>query len=522
MKRADTLNELRRKPDKIWDVLIIGGGATGLGAGVDAASRGYETLLVEKYDFAKGTSSRSTKLVHGGVRYLAQGDITLVLEALEERGLLKQNAPHLVKNLKFIIPNYAWWDGPFYTIGLKLYDMMAGKLGLGPSIHISKEETMSIIPNLIEKDLHGGVIYHDGQFDDARLAINLAQTITENGGHVINYFGVDGLLKNDDGMISGVQCTDYDSDEKFQVRSRTVINATGIFVDEIHRMDEPTQKPTIVPSQGVHVVLDRSFLEGTTAIMIPKTADGRVLFAVPWHGKVVVGTTDTPGIAPSIEPRALDEEVEFILNTASNYLAKAPTRKDVRSVFAGLRPLAAPEEAGQETKEISRSHKLTISKSGLITMTGGKWTTYRQMGEDLVDKAILWGNLDDRPCVTKNMAIHGYVKHVDHNDPMYVYGADLPKIKHLVASQPELGERLDNDLPFVKAEVVFATKEEMALTVEDFLARRTRSLLLDARASVRMASAVAGLMAGILQKDSSWEKNQVNIYTQLAEGYLLG
>ncbi|MDP2112694.1 MAG: FAD-dependent oxidoreductase, partial [Bacteroidota bacterium] len=267
MKRTESLRAIQHSKDKIWDVIVIGGGATGLGAGVDAASRGFETLVLEKYDFAKGTSSRSTKLVHGGVRYLAAGDIAMVLEALNERGLLLQNAPHLVQNMKFIIPIYEWWDGPFYTVGLKVYDMMAGKLGLGPSIHISKEETMKAIPNLVEKDLKGGVIYHDGQFDDSRLAISLAQTITDNGGYVLNNFGVTGLIKNEEGMISGVQCFDSENNKSYSIKAKVVVNATGIFVDSINRMDEPAHKKTIVPSQGIHIILDQSFLQGDSAIM---------------------------------------------------------------------------------------------------------------------------------------------------------------------------------------------------------------------------------------------------------------
>jgi glycerol-3-phosphate dehydrogenase len=387
MNRDYMVKTLEAQPDKIWDIVIIGGGATGLGAGVDAASRGYDTLLLEQSDFAKGTSSRSTKLVHGGVRYLAQGDIALVLEALHERGLLRQNAPHLVKNQSFIIPNYVWWDGPFYTVGMKVYDMMAGKLGLGPSEHISKAQTLKSIPNLSEKDLSGGVIYYDGQFDDARLAINLAQTMVQNKGTAINYFKVTGLLKSDEDMVAGVTARDEETGKSYKIKAKVVVNATGVFVDDILKMDDNDARKTIRPSQGVHVILDESFLQSDSAIMIPKTSDGRVLFAVPWHGKVVVGTTDTPIDESSLEPRALEEEIDFILNTAAQYLKKEPKRDDVLSIFAGLRPLAAPQDDKSETKEISRGHKLIVSESGLVTMTGGKWTTYRKMGEDLIDQS---------------------------------------------------------------------------------------------------------------------------------------
>ena len=521
MNRSHTINFLEAHPDQEWDVIIIGGGATGLGAGVDAASRGYKTLVLEQHDFAKGTSSRSTKLVHGGVRYLAQGDISLVLEALQERGLMMQNVPHLVKNQKFLIPNYDWWDGPFYTVGLKVYDMMAGKLGLGPSVHIDKETTMKNIPNLQEEDLRGGVIYHDGQFDDARLAINLAQTITDNQGYVLNYAPVTGLLKDDDGMIAGVAMTDLETGKQYKINAKAVINATGVFVDDINKMDNPESKPLVVPSQGVHIVLDKSFLRSDYAIMIPKTTDGRVLFAVPWHGKVVVGTTDTEVEKPSLEPRALPDEIDFILTNAAQYLEKAPAKADIKSVFAGLRPLAAPQDHNEETKEISRNHQLIVSNTGLITVIGGKWTTYRQMGEDIVNKAMLIGGLEEQECVTKHMPVHGYVKNVDRSNHLYVYGADIPKLNTLCSVNPELDELLDSRLPYKKVEVVWGVREEMARTVEDILARRTRALLLDAAASIAMAPAVARIIATELGYDESWITRQIKSYTQLAEEYLL-
>jgi glycerol-3-phosphate dehydrogenase len=521
MKRSQTIEQFATHPDQEWDVVVIGGGATGLGAGVDAASRGYKTLVVEQADFAKGTSSRSTKLVHGGVRYLAQGDINLVLEALQERGLMMENVPHLVKNQQFLIPNYDWWDGPFYTVGLKVYDMMAGKLGLGPSVHIDKETTMKNIPNLEDKGLRGGVIYHDGQFDDSRLAISLAQTITDNQGYVINYARVIGLLKDDDGMVCGVKLIDTESGIQYNINAKAVINATGVFVDEINKLDNPGSKPLVVPSQGVHLVLDKSFLQSEYAIMIPKTSDGRVLFAVPWHGKVVVGTTDTLVDKPSLEPRALDEEVDFILTNAAQYLAKDPSRSDVKSVFAGLRPLAAPQDKDEETKEISRSHKLIVSNSGMITIIGGKWTTYRQMGEDIINKAMLIGGLAHKECVTKHMPVHGYVKNIDRHDHLYVYGADIPKLKTIMNANAEAKELLDSRLPYKKVEVIWGVREEMARTVEDILARRTRALLLDAEASMAMAPVVAGIMAAELNHDESWIKSQIKAYMQLASEYLL-
>ncbi len=521
MKRQNLLSKLRSDPEKIWDMIVIGGGATGLGVAVDAATRGYSVVLFEQSDFAKGTSSRSTKLVHGGVRYLAQGDISLVLEALHERGLLRQNAPHLVKNQAFIIPSYDWWDGPFYTVGMKVYDMMAGKLGLGPSERISREETMKAIPNLDEEGLNGGVIYYDGQFDDARLAVNLAQTAVENGAIVLNYMKVIHLLKDHRQLVRGVRVRDEESGESFDINARVVVNATGVFVDDILRMDDPQAPKLVRPSQGVHIVLDKSFLQSDSAIMIPKTADGRVLFAVPWHGKVVVGTTDTPVDQPSLEPRALEGEIDFILNTAAQYLKKDPARSDALSIFAGLRPLAAPQGEEQSTKEISRSHKLMVSLSGLVTITGGKWTTYRKMAEDTVNKAVLVGGLEERKCVTESMPIHGYVRNVDFSHPLYFYGSDRAFLTDIIQEQPKLAEKLHPNYPFTKAQVVWAVRAEMARTVEDFLARRIRILLLDARASMKMAPEVAFVMAQELDYDQSWVSEQTEKYIQLAKAYLL-
>ncbi len=520
MDRKINIEKLKTTP--LWDIIVIGGGATGLGAAVDAATRGYKTLLLEQADFAKGTSSRSTKLVHGGVRYLAQGDISLVLEALKERGLLRQNAPHLVRNQAFIIPTYEWWDGPFYTIGLKVYDMMSGKLGLGPSERVNTQTVTEAIPNLKKEGLNGGVIYYDGQFDDARLAISLAQTLEDNRGTALNYCRVTAILKDKMGFVDGVRVWDAENNQVFGVKGKVVINATGVFADSVIQMDHPETKKSIVPSQGVHIILDRKFLQGDTAIMIPKTPDGRVLFAVPWHDKVVVGTTDTLMEEVSLEPRALPEEIDFILNTAGDYLVYRPKRSDVRSVFAGLRPLVAPEEDGEKTKEISRSHKIAISPSGLLTITGGKWTTYRKMGEDVVEKAILIGGLPEKPSVTANLPVHGYARVFDENDPLHYYGSDRGKIQALGRTDKSMTEPLVEGFPYTKAEVVWAVREEMARTVEDFLARRSRFLLLDARKSMEAAPAVARIIAEELGLRRRWAREQVEKYHALAKGYILG
>ncbi|MDF7810612.1 glycerol-3-phosphate dehydrogenase/oxidase [Hymenobacter sp. YC55] len=522
-ERQTLLQQLQDQP--VWDLLVIGGGATGLGVALDGISRGYKTLLLEQVDYAKGTSSRSTKLVHGGVRYLAQGDVALVREALYERGLLLKNAPHLVKNQDFIIPNYEWWGGPFYTVGLKMYDLLAGKLSLGASVHLSKQETLERLRNLKSEGLKGGVLYHDGQFDDARLAINLAQTAIELGGTLLNHFEVRGLLKDvlkdAQGKIAGVVAADQETGIIYDLHAKAVVNATGIFVDDILQMDKPGGKKLVRPSQGVHIVLDKSFLPGDDALMIPKTDDGRVLFAVPWHNRVVVGTTDTPLKEYSQEPQALEEEIEFILRTAGRYLARAPKRSDALSVFAGLRPLAATEGGGEKTQEISRSHKILVSDAGLITITGGKWTTYRRMGQDTVDKAIALGKLPAAESQTAHLPIHGAQATPDRSNHLYVYGTDQPALLDLIAKHPALGEKLDDTLEFLKAEVVWAARYEMARTVEDVLARRVRVLFLDARAAIRVAPEVAALLAQELGHDAAWQQEQITAFRQVAQHYLL-
>lgn len=508
-------------PEKVWDIIIVGGGATGLGAALDAASRGYQTLLLEQADFAKGTSSRSTKLVHGGVRYLAQGNIGLVREALYERGLLLKNAPHLVKNLSFIIPNYRWWEGLFYTIGLGIYDLLAGKLSFGRTKHISKKQILGDLPGINPKGLHGGVVYHDGQFDDSRLAVNLAQTCLEQSATILNYFRVTGLIKNSQQKISGVKAIDVETGSTYQFKAKAVVNATGVFVDELLQMDKPEDKPLVRPSQGVHVVIERSFMPSDEALMIPKTPDGRVLFVVPWHDKLVVGTTDTPINSHSLEPVALNQEIDFILNTAARYLSKAPTRDDVLSVFAGLRPLAAPQNDTSKTKEISRSHKVMISLSGMITIIGGKWTTYRKMGEDAVDKAIEVGGLRSEISKTKDLAIHGSAQGLDWNDHLYFYGSDRDAVLALTNENPHWDEKLHPKYNYIEAEVIWAVRNEMARTVEDMLARRIRLLFLDAKAAIEVAPVAARLMAEELKKDAMWRDEQIASFTKLAQTYLL-
>jgi len=518
MNRNEMLSRIKHA-ERPWDLIIVGGGATGLGCAIESASRGYRTLLLEQDDFSKGTSSRSTKLIHGGVRYLQQGNVSLVLEALKERGLLRRNAPHLVHNLRFIVPSFDWWEGPFYGIGLKIYDMLSGKHGFGHSKFLSKEKTLELLPTVETKGLRGGVIYYDGQFDDSRLAINMAQTAVDQSATVVNYMKVVGLIKEND-FVNGVLVKDTESGEEHEIRASGVINATGVFTDSVLKMDEAGAAPIIAPSQGVHLVLDRSFLPGDTAIMVPHTADGRVLFATPWHNKVIVGTTDTPVDNVSLEPRPMADEIEFLLSHASKYLTKDPVASDVLSIFAGLRPLVSVQGVAN-TAAISRDHTIYISRSGLVTITGGKWTTYRKMAEDTIDQAATIARLPEHPSITRDLHIHGYHQHAENFGDLAIYGADAPVIQDLLYKDLALKQQLHPNLSTIAGEVIWAVRHEMARTVEDFLSRRTRALLLDARASMAMAPEVARLMAEELGKDEQWVTEQIASYKELANGYLI-
>jgi glycerol-3-phosphate dehydrogenase len=502
-----------------WDMIVVGGGATGAGVAIDAASRGYEVLLLERSDFGKGTSSRSTKLVHGGVRYLEQGNVSLVMEALKERGLLLRNAPHLVRNLGFVVPNYDWWEAPFYGVGLKLYNLLAGKHGFGASQFLSREETLERLPNLNTEGLRGGVIYFDGQFDDSRLLINLVSTASEQGAVALNYAEVTGLSKDGDGFVNGVVVRDVESGEEFAAGARVVVNATGPFADDLRRKADPAAEPMIAPSQGIHLVLDGEFLAGESAIMVPHTSDGRVLFAIPWHGHTLIGTTDTPVAEAVPEPVAQEQEIEFVLQTASLYLAKKPTRGDVRSVFAGIRPLVRAGDSSS-TSALSRGHTIRIENSGMVTVCGGKWTTYRNMAEDCVNHAATLGQLAERGCVTEHLNIHGFHSSASRFGRLEVYGSDAPAIQQLMDAEPSLAEPLHYDLPYTAAEVVWAVREEMARTVEDVLARRTRALFLNARAAIAMAPRVAQLMARELDRDAEWEAAQLVAFHETARGFL--
>lgn len=523
MDRARNLDRLGDP----FDLAIIGGGATGLGAAVEAAARGYRTVLLEARDFAQGTSSRSTKLVHGGVRYLAQGNLGLVREALLERGRLRRNAPHLVGDLEFVVPAYAWWSGPYYGVGLKLYDVLAGRHRLGTSQLLSRAQVLERIPTLEPDQLKGGVRYFDGQFDDARLAVTLALTANDLGAVLVNHASVVGLLKSG-GRIRGVQVQDDESGRGFEVSARAVVNATGVFADGIRRMDEPGAAALVAPAQGVHLVLPDSFLPGAHALMIPRTDDGRVLFVVPWHRRALVGTTDTPVPEVSVEPRPLEEEVAFLLEHAARYLTRDPRREDVLSVYTGLRPLVRADGAGT-TASLSRDHSIFESAGGLITIVGGKWTTYRRMGEDVVDHAARIAGLTERPSTTAELRLHGappddQVEHSAAGTPsemLAAYGTEADQVRALAEADPDLAVPMHPRLPYLMCEVAWAVRHEMARSVEDVLSRRTRALVLDARAAIECAPAVARLVARELGQDEAWVASQVAGFIRRAKESLL-
>src|SRR3954468_1755284 len=517
MRRSEMLARLGQHRG-LWDIVVIGGGATGVGIAVDASSRGYDVLLLEQHDFGKGTSSRSTKLVHGGVRYLEQGNIALVMEALKERGLLRQNAPHLVSNLAFVVPNYDWWEAPFYGLGLKVYNALAGKYGFGSSEILTREETLARLPMIKTGGLRGGVVYYDGQFDDARLLINLVATAADQGATLVNYTRVVDITKGADGFIDGVVAVDQESGQQWTVSARAVINAAGPFSDSVRRLAEPGVQPLIAPSQGIHLVFHESFLPTDAAIMVPHTADGRVMFAIPWHGHTLVGTTDTPIETPTLEPQPMQQEIDFILETAGRYLHKAPTRDDVLSVFVGIRPLVKSGD-GRLTAALSRDHTIHIDASGLLTTTGGKWTTYRNMAEHTVDQAADLARLAERPCMTRTLNVHGFHTNADRFGTLEVYGSDALAIQELMRGTPSLSAPLHADLPYTRAEVIWATRHEMARTVEDVLARRTRALFLNARAAAAMAPEVARLMGDELDWDVSRQAAEVSAFAALAKGY---
>ncbi len=515
MNRSQQIQQL--KSTHHWDIIIIGGGATGLGAAVDAAARGYKTLLVEQHDFGKGTSSRSTKLIHGGVRYLQQGNIRLVRDALKERGLLLKNAPHLAHPLKLVMPSYRWYETLYYGLGLKVYNFLSGKLSLGKSEMLSIKRTQEYIKGLDGKRLSGGVAYYDGQFDDARLCVTLALTAVDVSATVLNYAKVTGLIREND-KVKGVVIQDTINHETYRARGTVVVNATGVFVDDVLKMDDDGLEKAISPSQGIHIVVDKKFFPGEQALFIPRTDDGRVLFAVPFHDKVIIGTTDTSVDTISLEPVAREDEVEFVINHFNRYVHTGLQRSDVKSVFAGLRPLIKIP-GKKKTAVLPRDHTIWVSKGGMVNISGGKWTTYRKMAQEVILKSHYTGGLPYTRCQTETMKLHGWVKRVDRDDPLYYYGSDAAAIRYL--QHQGYSQTIHPDLKYTVAEVMWAVGNEMAMTVEDVLTRRTRALVLDAKAAVEAAPLVADIMMREMNRDEVWKEQQLRDFYKVAEGYLL-
>lgn len=516
MNRQEQLKKIEQ--EKEFDIIIIGGGATGLGCAVESASRGYKTLLLEKNDFSKGTSSRSTKLVHGGVRYLAQGNTRLVKEALQERGRLLKNAPHVCHTLSFVVPAYHWWQKWYYGIGLWIYEFLSGKLSLGKTKLCSKKKTLSHLTDLATYHLTGGILYFDGQFDDSRLAINLAQTAIDKGAVVINYCGVSNFIK--EGIsIKGVKAKDEISGKEFSIKAKAVINATGVFADELLQLAEGHSEKTIAPSQGIHLVVERNFFKGDSALMIPKTDDGRVLFAIPWHDKLLLGTTDTPIEHITTEPTPLKQEVDFIIKHFNRYSETKISYRDIKSVFAGLRPLAKRSKK-KKTSVMPRDYVIKFLPSGLVHITGGKWTTYRKMAEHTINKVMQTAEVKSSVSQTKNLKIHGWTD-VQSEDHLSIYGTDATIIKQMLINDPSLSEKIHPSYPYTKAEIIFIIENEMAITIEDILARRIRLLFLDANAAMEAAPLVAEMLASINGYNEQWKQKQLKTFNTLANSYLL-
>lgn len=500
--RAVQLSALQR--DITWDLVVIGGGATGLGVALDAATRGFKVACLEAGDFAGGTSSRATKLVHGGVRYLAQGNVALVREALHERSTLLANAPHLAQPLPFVVPSYQWWEGPFYGAGLKMYDALAGRRGLGDTEWLGARRTRDLLPNVRQAGLRGGVRYWDGQFDDARLAVTLARTAQREGATVINHCPVRELLResgSDGAKVRGVRCEDAETGTRYTLRAQCVVNATGVWVDGVRDMDRdadaPARAPMVAPSQGTHLVVDRSFLGSQHAIMVPKTADGRVLFVVPWLGRVILGTTDTPREDIPREPTAFAADIDFILGEAERYLERAPLKSDIKSIWVGLRPLvrAGGDDDG-DTAGLSREHVVRVGRSGLVTVTGGKWTTYRAMAEDVLSRCMDRRLLPRRPGgATEKLPLVGAAagRPLAESPGAHSYGAEAGKLARMPGQDRWFWR--DGGGGLNEAMVRWAVRHEMARSVEDVLARRSRLLFLDAKMAEGVAEDVARVVA---------------------------
>lgn len=524
---STSANEIRaqafRSLEGAFDVLVIGGGATGLGIALDAVTRGFRTALVEAGDFAQATSSRSTKLVHGGVRYLASGQIHLVREALHERAVMLRNAPHLVHPLPTILPATHRWELPWYGAGLSAYDLLSGSSSMGPTRILGRQATIERVPTIAFDKICGGVLYHDAQFNDARYALALARTAIDHGATVLNYARCTRFLYTG-GMVSGAVIQAAETGAEATLTARAVINATGIFTDEMRTLDEPARPHLLSVSRGTHIVVSSRFLDGKTALMVPKTDDGRVIFALPWQGSVIVGTTDLPAAGSRMEPGYTPDEIDYLLDHIAPYLQKPIERGDIKAIFSGLRPLVTGKE--NKTSKLSREHHIDASQTGLITVAGGKWTTYRRMAQDTLDFAIRSKLLPAARCITGTVPLRGApplsAPPTGTGNPILAeYGTDAPALTEITRSEPSLAGPIDPSLGYTFATVAYAVRHELARTVEDVLSRRTRALLLDTAAAMRAAPAVARLMAKELGKDDAWARNQTLAFLETATEHYL-
>jgi glycerol-3-phosphate dehydrogenase len=517
MQRSTQINQLQQT--QVWDVVIIGGGATGVGAALDAASRGYSTLLLEKFDFGKGTSSKSTKLVHGGVRYLAQGNYKLVKEALKERGLLLKNAPNITKSQAFVLPVFSYWQWFYYAAGLLLYDFLSGKLSLGKTKIFGKHKTIQALPSINPASLVGSIVYYDGQFNDTRLLIDIAKKAIQFKACILNYAEVISFEKNSEQKVSGLQFKDILNNKIYKVPAKTIINATGVFVDALMKLDHATHAPIIAASQGIHLVISKVFFEGTNALMIPKTKDGRVLFAVPWNDVIVVGTTDTPTDKIEAEPTALQHEIDFVLDHFNEYCSTKITLNDVQSVFVGLRPLV--KKAKSHTALMSRDHSIIVSESGVVNITGGKWTTYRKMAQDAVDNAVFSGKLEKRNCITQTLQVNNLANENLEYPHLKIYGAEAIVIENFINQNSYHQQKIHQTLPLTVGEVIWIIQNEMPQTIEDVLSRRTRVLFSNTAVAIEIAPIVGELLKAHFNKSQSWVNHQVELFVEVAKKYSL-
>lgn len=511
----------RLKKNDTFDLLVIGGGATGSGIAVDAASRGMKVLLVEKNDFAEGTSSRSTKLIHGGVRYLEKAfkhldkeQYSFVKEGLYERGVILKNAPHLTNKIKFVTPLYKWIELPYVFAGLKLYDILSGKMRLGKSRLLLKKETLEKLPIVNNDGLKGGVLYYDGQFNDSRMAVMLVKTAVNYGATVLNHMEVTNLIKENN-LISGVWLKDNISGETYTAKGIAVVNATGAYADFVRKMDSEEAEPVLKVSSGIHIVLDKKFAPTEYGMMIPETEDGRIIFVLPWEGHALVGTTDDPAVIRD-HPNVTENEIEYVLKQIGKYYKNPPEKKDILSAWSGIRPLVKDPDA-KTTEEILRNHYIEVSKSKLVTITGGKWTSYRHMAEDVVDRVISEFSLKAGPCITPDLKIAGgeNFNSEDYKLLQQKYKIDYDIALHLHRSYGSLAEdvigstkkekafeRLDSSHPYIEAEVYYCVKNEMAVHVVDFLIRRIPLGLLDIKAAKYASKRVLEIMRSILDWDA--------------------